>query len=85
MPNPETLQVSVRFQLNRDGSLRGLPQVVNQAAINLSNNRYLIAAADNARQAVIACEPYSFLPADRYDDWEDVVVNFDPAVMGINR
>jgi len=67
-PNPEELQVRVRIRLNRNGTLSAMPQILDQARISLSGDPYLRAAAEAARRAVIECEPYSFLPADRYDD-----------------
>jgi hypothetical protein len=80
MPNPETLQIRVRIQLNPDGTLASRPQVLDQAQITFSNNTYLRAAADAAYRAVIECEPYGFLPADRYDDWKDIVFTFTPTL-----
>jgi len=38
------------------------------------------AAAESARRAVIQCAPYT-LPADRYDSWQEIVLDFDPAAM----
>jgi colicin import membrane protein len=80
MPNPETLQIRVRIRLNRDGSLAGLPQVLDQLAIEASGNPFLKAARDNAFRAVMECNPYSFLPADRYDDWKEIDFTFTPTL-----
>ena len=38
------------------------------------------AAAEAARRAVSRCAPYN-LPADKYEAWADVIVNFDPSEM----
>lgn len=81
-PNPEQLRVTVRLTLARDGSLASLPRVDGQAGIMASGNPYLRTAAEEARRAAIrAMEqdgPITFLPADRYEDWKDVVVHFNP-------
>ena len=37
-------------------------------------------AATNERRAVSRCAPYN-LPAEKYDAWADVIVNFDPSEM----
>ena len=38
------------------------------------------AAAESARRAVLQCAPYT-LPADKYETWAEVIVNFDPSEM----
>lgn len=74
MPNPETLWATVRFELNRDGTLRGLPRVVGH-----SGGRYGEVVGQTGSRAVVACEPFSYLPADRYDGeggWRVMTINF---------
>lgn len=79
MPNPEELVVRVRIRLNRDGTLAATPQVLDGALE--SGNPFLRAAAVNARTAVFECEPYGFLPIDRYEEWREIDLNFDPTLM----
>ncbi|GAU83310.1 cell envelope integrity protein TolA [Bosea sp. BIWAKO-01] len=65
---------SVRMKLNTDGSLAGQPGV-----INTSSDPLFRVAADSALTATRRCAPLR-IPAQfaaYYDDWRDVVVNFD--------
>ncbi len=64
----------VRMKLNTDGSLVGQPGVVNS-----SSDPLFRVAADSALTATRRCAPLR-IPAQfasYYDDWRDVVVNFD--------
>ncbi len=64
----------VRMKLNTDGSLAGQPGVVNS-----SSDPLFRVAADSALTATRRCAPLR-IPAQfasYYDDWRDVVVNFD--------
>ena len=79
-PYAERLIVNVRVRLNQDGTLDGPPEILGGAAS--SPNQFMRVAADEARRAVIRCEPYSFLPADRYEDWQEITMTFDPRVLG---
>ena len=69
------LVVTVRFSLNRDGSLAGEPMVVNRG-----RNALFQVAAEAATRAVRRCQPFR-LPASKYDAWQEVEVNFDPNDM----
>jgi colicin import membrane protein len=72
----DTLKVSVKFKLDRSGALEGSPEIVSGGGANGVQR----AAAEAARRAVVRCSPYT-LPADKYDAWADVIVNFDPSEM----
>lgn len=64
----------VRMKLGADGSLMGQPGVVNS-----SSDPLFRVAADSALTATRRCAPLR-IPAQFasfYDDWRDVVVNFD--------
>ena len=69
------LVVVVGFSLNRDGSLAGEPSVKNRG-----NSPMFQVAAESALKAVRTCQPLR-LPAAKYEAWQDVIVNFDPADM----
>ncbi len=64
--------VTVRFTLNEDGSLAGVPTLVKTTAGARSR-----AVAESALLAVQRCAPFK-LPADTYEVWKDVEVVFDP-------
>ncbi len=70
------LRVKVRFQLGAGGKVAGGPVVLNSMA-----HPAFAAAAQSALRAILACQPYDFLPPDRYDLWRDVILNFDPSRM----
>jgi colicin import membrane protein len=72
----ETLKVSVRFRLDRSGGLEGRPEVIKGGAASGPART----AAESAVRAVQKCAPFN-LPADKYDTWSEVVVNFDPSDM----
>lgn len=68
------LKVSVQFQLSQSATIEGRPRVTSS-----SGNRQL---DESAVRAVARCGASGFqLPADKYDSWRDVVVNFDPSEM----
>ncbi|GGB32863.1 hypothetical protein GCM10011316_01190 [Roseibium aquae] len=68
----EDLSVRVRFNLSQSGEVSGGPEVLNS-----STNPAFQAAASSAVRAVMRCAPYS-LPIAKYDDWQEVILNFDP-------
>ncbi|MEP9387219.1 hypothetical protein [Mesorhizobium sp. KR9-304] len=70
------LRVSVKFKLDRTGALEGSPQIISGGG-SAGVER---AAAEAARRAVSRCAPYN-LPAEKYEAWADVIVNFDPSEM----
>ena len=71
----DELVVKIRFKLNQDGTVSGNPTVENSGS-----HPFFRAAADSARRAVLRCQPYN-LPIEKYDTWDEVIVNFDPREM----
>jgi hypothetical protein len=76
-PHPEQLIVQFHLMLNSDGSVSGTPQLTAESNAAAAGNPFMRAAADAARRAIYVCSPYK-LPPDRYSDWRDSIVNFDP-------
>jgi outer membrane biosynthesis protein TonB len=72
----ESLQVSIKFKLDRAGQLEGAAEILSGG----DGSTIARAAAESARRAVIQCAPYN-LPADKYEAWADVIVHFDPHEM----
>ncbi len=70
--SPREVTVSIRFQLKPDGTVAGMPEVVEYPA-----SQYGPVAGDNAIRAVMQCGPYA-LPAEKYDQWKDVQLRFTP-------
>ena len=72
--NPEELAVSVRFSLTPDGRLDGVPKVEKTSG-NAQFDR-------SAVRAVQKCDIQGLkVPADKYETWAEVVVNFDLSGM----
>ena len=72
----EGLRVRVRFQMSPEGLVTGGPEVLNAMA-----HPAFDAAARSAVRAVLACQPYDFLPPEKYEAWKDIILNFDPSRM----
>jgi len=72
----EGLRVRVRFQMSPEGLVTGGPEVLNSMA-----HPAFDAAARSAVRAVLACQPYDFLPPEKYEAWKDIILNFDPSRM----
>jgi outer membrane biosynthesis protein TonB len=70
------INVKIRFQLNPDGSVSGLPEVLNG-----SSDPLFTTTAQSAVSAVMDCQAYDFLPQDKYELWQDNTVNFNPNQM----
>lgn len=69
--------VRVEFRLQPDGSLvQGSAVVRNQGLIDAKGS-VAQASAQRALTAVSRGSPYTELPRDHYDQWKDIVVNFD--------
>lgn len=66
--------VVIDIHLRRNGKVEGRPALAHRARMSDPDFR---AAAQSAVQAIEACQPYD-LPADQYDLWKNVRLNFDP-------
>ena len=73
--DPAEVRVVVQFRLNRDGTVQGVPNVVQAPT-----GRYALVATERALIAVRQCAPYQ-LPPDKYDAWQEVRITFDPIEM----
>jgi hypothetical protein len=73
----------LRVALRIDGSLAGPPELVEVSA-----SPDAVALVTSAKQALSACGPYGFLPADSYDSWKALSLTFSPddvAVAAVTR
>lgn len=75
-PHPEQLIVQFELFLNPDGSVAQTPQLIGSG----SSDPFARAAAEAARRAIYTCQPYR-LPADRFSQWRDITLTFDPRQM----
>ena len=74
------MTVLLHLDINRDGSVAGRPGVVSQTGMTGANGDYARAFAEAARRAVLRCSPLK-LPAEQYDQWKAVEINFDPSAL----
>ena len=74
------MTVIVRVQYDRDGRVIGMPAAGRPTGTTAANADYARAFAETARRAVLRCQPLK-LPADLYELWADVEINFDPEEM----
>jgi hypothetical protein len=72
----DQLTVRMQISLNPDGSVSGQPEILNS-----SSSPFFRTMAEAGRRAVLRCGPYTFLPADKYENWKDVIINFKPDGM----
>jgi len=70
-PDAEELVTILSFNLNRDGTLAGPPQVVRQQGINDLNRNQAQRHAEQAVRAVRLAAPFD-LPPEYYDAWKRV-------------
>lgn len=80
LPNSERLNVTFKMTLNRDGTIKSGPTLVDPARAPIGD-RAMGVAIDRALRAARRCAPYT-LPADAadyYDDWDEVTLNLGPA------
>jgi len=76
MADGQDVRVTVRMRLDQSGNIIGNPKVETSGGAP-GTQRTL---AGSATRAVLKAQPYT-LPAEKYDSWSEVVVNFDPSQM----
>lgn len=67
------VHVALRVLLKQDGSLAQAPVLVEASASALGP-----ALAESAQRAVMACQPFTMLRPEHYDQWKDLTLDFDP-------
>lgn len=75
----QNLQVELRISLLQDGTVRNV-ELVDQARYN-SGDSFYRAAADSAMRAVLKAKQLKGLPPEKYDEWKDIRMAFDPKDM----
>jgi hypothetical protein len=71
------VSVLMRIRLDRAGGVLGTPAVSRVTGRTSANEAYANALSGSVRRAVLRCAPLK-LPAELYDAWADVELNFDP-------
>ncbi|MBX5164089.1 MULTISPECIES: hypothetical protein [unclassified Rhizobium] len=77
------LVVTVHFKLGRDGNIIGEPEIESSGGSSSDSTRRALESA--AYRAVMKSAPSfsSTLPMDKYEAWNEVVLNFDASSLGI--
>lgn len=74
----ELLKTQLSVHLNRDGSLKGRPEVVGTTGVTASNEAQVALHQERAVQAVLRAAPFENLPPEYYDEWKWLKpLNFD--------
>tara|TARA_Y100000031_G_scaffold40119_1_gene45676 strand:+ start:287939 stop:288844 length:906 start_codon:yes stop_codon:yes gene_type:complete len=75
----QDLRIEVRIQVNPDRTVRGT-EIVDQG--RYARDGFFRAAADSARRAVVNpnCSPLE-LPPEKYEQWKNILIVFDPREM----
>jgi outer membrane biosynthesis protein TonB len=71
--------IRVTFRLDQTGMIVGDPQVTSSGGSDTARRTM----EGGARRAVLKSQPFKNLPADKYDTWSEVAVNFDPSELGL--
>jgi hypothetical protein len=79
-PDPERLVVTIRFEINRNGTLNGQPRVI--APRNYTFDPPMRVAVESALRAIRTCDPYPFaddpVVGEHYELWRDMEYTFRP-------
>ena len=79
--NAENLQVTLRVQLQQDGTVITVELADESVPRYGSGDTFFRAAADSALRAVRQCSPLKNLPPEKYQTWKDIIMTFDPKEM----
>jgi hypothetical protein len=72
------LSAALRVALRADGSLAGPPELVEVSA-----SPEAVALVTSAKQALAACGPFGFMPADSYNSWKSLSLTFSPEDIAV--
>ncbi|THF53588.1 cell envelope integrity protein TolA [Allorhizobium terrae] len=75
MSDTQGMVIRAHFKLDESGNIIGEPEVTATGG-SPSSQQVMIGSA---RRAILKSAPFKNLPADKYDAWSEVVVNFDPS------
>lgn len=70
--------INVKVMISQDGYLKSnLEEIIDQNLYHSPQGAAYKTAIDNARSAIRFCNPLRNLPADKFDTWKDVTLQFD--------
>src|SRR5262249_44512693 len=73
MAGAQKLRASLRIALTPEGALAGEPLLI-RASASAQGPRLV----ETATRALQECQPFSFLPADKYQEWKLLDLSFSP-------
>jgi hypothetical protein len=79
MSGVEGMVIKVHMKLDESGAIIGEPDVTVTGGSASSQQ----ALSGSATRAVMMSSPFKNLPRDKYDAWNEVIVNFDPTQLGL--
>jgi hypothetical protein len=68
--------VVMKLYLDQDGNVTKYSPL-NKG--NIGNQKFFDIILKSAENAINTCSPIKNLPKDRYDEWKEIVLNFDPS------
>jgi len=71
----EGVVIRVHMRLDQSGMIVGEPEVSSSGGSDTARRTL----ESSARRAVLRSSPFKNLPADKYDAWSEVIVNFSPS------
>ena len=71
------VRLTIHIKLARDGQIVGNPDV----QVTGGSERAQKSLADSGLRAVRRAAPFTMLPKDKYDVWNEVVFNFDTSAL----
>lgn len=76
----QNLSIMIHIEYNRD-AMPIKVEVAAESKARYNSDPFFRTAAESAIRAVQMCAPLKGLPADRYNGWSEMDVNFDPKDM----
>jgi hypothetical protein len=73
----ETMIVTFRIRLTKEGTLVGAPELTEQTGQTDGNAAVFRAFTDSTRRAIQRCQPYT-LPPELFEFWQDQELVFNP-------
>ena len=79
LPNNENLLVRIKVKIKPDGTILNT-EILNHERLNMPGQGFYKVLAESALRAIKLCQPLT-LPADGYERWKELILNFDAREM----
>jgi hypothetical protein len=71
------LVTTVDWRLDKNGRVIGTPRCSSQSGVNASNSPQKTVHCERAIRAVLDAQPFSSLPSEYYEAWDNISYDFD--------